>query len=153
MGYMSKSEFNVRLKQIQRKNKSKERMEKLKKEKSKYGFKINIETSKLFAIYLFVLFNAVLIYALIAMWEFGDLSYLGVLITDIAAQILLYGIYCMKAYSGKKQEEQMKFEKEKLFGFVDDDIDVDEGCMDENFEDIDLGCFDSNLDDDEIIVG
>ena len=55
------------------------------------------------------------------MWVFRDLSYLGVLITDIAAQAITYGIYCLKAYHGKKQEEQMKFEKEKLYGTNEDE--------------------------------
>lgn len=125
MGYLSKKEFNSRMKMIQRDNESKERKEKLKQEKSKYKSKLNIETSKLFAFYLFIVFNVILIYAMVAMWNFGDLSYLGVLITDILAQILLYGIYCLKAYNGKKQEEQLKFEKEKAFGSYDSDMDVD----------------------------
>ena len=51
---------------------------------------------------------------MIAMWTFQDLTYLGVLITDVAAQILLYAIYCLKAYHGKKQEEDLKFKRESL---------------------------------------
>jgi len=77
-------------------------------------FKKKRETSKLIALYLFVLLNAIVIYAMVAMWRFGDLSYLGVLITDIAAQILTYGIYCLKAYKGKKAEEELKFERYKM---------------------------------------
>lgn len=77
-------------------------------------FKKKRETSKLIALYLFVLLNAIVIYAMVAMWRFGDLSYLGVLITDLAAQILTYGIYCLKAYKGKKAEEELKFERDKL---------------------------------------
>ena len=72
------------------------------------------ETSKLIAIYLFILLNAVIIYAMIAMWQFADLTYLGVLISDIAAQVLIYAIYCLKAYHGKKQEELLKFNKEQF---------------------------------------
>lgn len=72
------------------------------------------ETSKLLALYLFALLNIIVIYAMIAMWKFSDISYLGVLITDIASQILIYGIYCLKAYKGKKSEEDMKFEREKI---------------------------------------
>lgn len=127
MGYMSKEEFDSCLKQIQKDNQSKERKEKLKAEKSKYKRKFKIETNKLFAYYLFFIFNVILVYAMIAMWKFNDLSYLGVLITDIGAQILVYGIYCLKAYKGKKQEEQLKFEKEKLHNFHDahEDVDVD----------------------------
>ena len=72
------------------------------------------ETSKLLALYLFALLNAIVIYAMVSMWKFSDISYLGVLITDIASQILIYGIYCLKAYKGKKSEEDMKFEREKM---------------------------------------
>ena len=125
LGYMSEKEFDSCMKQIQKDNQSKERKERLKAEKSKYKRKFKIETSKFFAFYLFIVFNVILIYAMTAMWKFGDLSYLGVLITDILAQIMLYGIYCLKAYKGKKQEEQLKFEKEKLCNFQDICEDVD----------------------------
>ena len=50
----------------------------------------------------------------------ADFTYLGVLISDIAAQVLIYAIYCMKAYHGKKQSEKMKFDREKLKGSLDD---------------------------------
>lgn len=123
--YISEEDFNSRMTKIQNDNKSKERKEKLKAEKSKYRQKLKIETSKLLAIYLFIIFNIILIYTLVVMWEFEDLSYLGALITDIVAQILVYAIYCLKAYNGKKQEEQLKFEKEKLFGSLDIDSDIE----------------------------
>lgn len=128
---MSKDEFESRMRKIKLNNITKERKAKLKAEKSKYrqkiGKKSNNETSKLIAIYLFIVFNVILVYSLVAMWVFRDLTYLGVLITDIAAQVLLFAIYCLKAYSGKKQEELMKFEKEKLFGVVtDDNTDTDD---------------------------
>ena len=53
---------------------------------------------------------------MVAMWQFADLSYLGVMITDIAAQVLVFAIYCMKAYKAKKSEEEMKFKRERLKG-------------------------------------
>ena len=68
----------------------------LRAEKQKYNTK-HIETSKLLAIYLFVLFNVVLIYAMVAMWVMHDLTYLGVLISDFAALRLTYAIYCIIA--------------------------------------------------------
>ena len=125
---MSEKEFESRMKKIQLANESKERKAKLKAEKEKYKQRKKAETSKLMAIYLFVIFNVILVYSLVAMWVFEDLTYLGVLITDIAAQVLLFGIYCLKAYKGKKQEELMKFEKEKLFGVfsnADDYVNVE----------------------------
>lgn len=73
----------------------------------------NMETNKLIALYLFALLNAIVIYAMVAMWKLGDLSYLGALISDIAAQVVIYAIYCAKAYAGKKAEENMKFERDK----------------------------------------
>ena len=47
--------------------------------------------------YLFVIFNVVLAYTMYAMWHFADLSYLGVLITDIAAQVLTGFLYMWKS--------------------------------------------------------
>ena len=92
-------------------------------EKKKYN-KSRMETSKLIAIYLFVLLNVIVIYAMTAMWCFADFSYLGVLISDIAAQVLIYAIYCMKAYHAKKQSENMKFERERLSGTLGDILDA-----------------------------
>ena len=72
-----------------------------------------IETNKIIAIYLFLILNAIVIYAMVSMWVMHDLSYLGVLISDIGAQILVYAIYCLKAYHGKKQEEYLKYKRER----------------------------------------
>lgn len=83
-----------------------------KKQRHKRAHK-KIETNKIIAVYLFVLLNAIVVYAMIAMWRFNDLSYLGALISDIAAQVVIYAIYCAKAYAGKKAEENLKFEREK----------------------------------------
>lgn len=76
--------------------------------------KSKIEFSKILAIYLLILLTAIVVFTMAAIWHFGDLSYLNVLITDIAAQIIVYMIYCVKAYHGKKSEEKLKFEKEKI---------------------------------------
>lgn len=86
--------------------------------------KRKIETSKLLAIYLFILFNAIIVYSMIAMWMFADLEYLNVLVTDIAAQVLVYMIYCMKAYFGKRQEEATKLKREKMI--IDSDKNSDD---------------------------
>jgi hypothetical protein len=92
----------------------------LEAERNKLNNKGRVETSKILAIYLFFLLNAIVIYSMVAMWWFADFSYLGVLISDIAAQVLIYAIYCMKAYHAKKQSENMKYEKEKLQGSLSD---------------------------------
>lgn len=57
---------------------------------------------------------------MVAMWKFCDFSYLRVLISDIAAQVIIYAIYCMKAYKAKKSEEDLKFERERLTGTLGD---------------------------------
>lgn len=76
--------------------------------------KSKIEFSKILAIYLLILLTAIVIFTMVVIWHFGDLSYLNVLISDIAAQIMIYMVYCIKAYHGKKSEEELKFEREKF---------------------------------------
>lgn len=110
--YMTDKQYQAKMLQVKRNNVSKQRKLSIKKEKAKYGSKI--ETSKLLAIYLLGLMNLIIVYALVAMWHFGDLSYLGVLVTDIAAQILTYAIYCVKAFKGKQAEEEMNFRREQF---------------------------------------
>lgn len=98
MQYMSEKEYEQRLKQIKAKNVSRQRRQSLKNEEDKYKQQIKLpSTSKLMAAYLFVVLNIVLAFAMISMWHFADLSYLGVLITDVAAQVLTYFIYTKKA--------------------------------------------------------
>lgn len=117
---LTEKEYQQELEKIQKRNKQLEYNLSLKKERNKFKKKFKFETSKLIAIYLFALLNAIVVYAMVAMWKFCDFSYLGVLISDIAAQVIIYAIYCMKAYKAKKSEEDLKFEREKLSGtFVD----------------------------------
>lgn len=98
MRYLSEKEYQEKLKKIQRENATKKRLHSLEQEKDKYKRKIKLPpTSKLMAVYLFVVLNVVLIYAMVTMWCFRDLTYLGVLITDVAAQVLTYFIYAKKS--------------------------------------------------------
>ena len=117
--YLSEREYQKRLARIKKDNLQKERRMALDAERNKYN-KNRMETSKLIAIYLFALLNAIVVYSMVAMWRFADFTYLGVLISDIAAQVLIYAIYCVKAYHGKKQSENMKFERERLTGSLGD---------------------------------
>lgn len=98
MNYITEKEFEQKLKQLQQHNLSKERELKLLEEKNKYrkDFKLP-STSKLMAVYLFIILNVVLIFAMRAMWHFADLSFLGVLITDVAGQVIVYMIYALKS--------------------------------------------------------
>lgn len=98
MRYISEKEYNSRMKRIKAQNASRKRRRQLRIEENKYKPKLKLPTtSKLMAVYLFVILNIVLIYAMVAMWHFMDLTYLGVLITDVAAQVLTYFIYTKKA--------------------------------------------------------
>ena len=111
-------EFNKKysgyIKQIEEENflrRKKMEIKKLKKENRK---KLGLTTTKLISYYLFIIFNAVLIYAMIAMWHFADLTYLGVIISDIIGQILVYGIYAIRAFKDTQSEEAMRLERDKL---------------------------------------
>lgn len=98
MKKLNDKEYQIELKKIQRDNIYKERNLRLKKERDKYNKQIKLpSTSKLIAVYLFVILNIVLVYAMVVMYQFRDLTYLGVLITDIAAQVITYLIYARKA--------------------------------------------------------
>lgn len=98
MKYLSQREYERKLKEVQRENESIDRYNKLKKEKRKVSIDIKKPTTdKLIAIYLFIILNVILVYSMISMWNFADLSCLGVLITDIAGQVITYYIYAKKA--------------------------------------------------------
>ncbi len=111
---MTEREYRRKLKKIQNKNIQKEYRESLNKEKNKYKKKLHVETHKVLAMYLFILINVIITYTLVAMWIFQDISLLDVLITSVVSQVIVYAVYCLKAYNGKKQEEQMKLEYTKL---------------------------------------
>lgn len=117
---ITEKEYQQKMGKIKERNKEIEYNLLLQNERNKYKKKSKFETSKLIAIYLFSLLNAIIIYAMVAMWKFCDFTYLGVLISDIAAQVIIYAIYCMKAYKAKKSEENLKFEREKLSGTLGD---------------------------------
>ena len=76
--------------------------------------KLGLTTTKLLCYYIFIMFNTVLVYALVAMWHFADLSYLSVIISDIMGQVVLFVIYSIRAYKDTKSEENIKLERDKL---------------------------------------
>lgn len=76
--------------------------------------KLGLTTTKLLCYYIFIMFNVVLVYALVAMWHFADLSYLSVIISDIMGQVVLFVIYSIRAYKDTKSEENIKLERDKL---------------------------------------
>lgn len=125
---MTHSEYSQKLEKIIKRNIEKQYRENLTNEKNKYKQKHKFETSKIIAIYLFVLLNAIVVYAMLAMWTFADFTYLGVLISDIAAQVIVYAIYCMKAYKAKRSEEELKFRRECNSGTINDILDAGAEC-------------------------
>lgn len=116
---LTQQEYEEKIIKIKELNKQREYIENLKQEKRKGKKKRKIETSKIIALYLLALLTAIVVYAMVVMWKFSDLSYLSILISDIAAQILLYAIYCLKSYKAKKSEEELNFEKEKISNVLD----------------------------------
>ena len=119
MKYLSEKEFHRKMLGEKRRNKQKKMRMELRAERNRYSPLTKPETSKMIAIYLFALLNAIVIYSMVAMWRFRDFTYLGVLISDIAAQVLIYAIYCLKAYKAKKSEEDLKFKREEHLGTLD----------------------------------
>ncbi len=130
MKYITEKQYNNELKQIKIQNTVLQRKMSLKAEKNKYKKKIKLpSTSKLMAVYLFVILNVVLIYAMVAMWHFMDFTYLGVLITDVAAQVLTYCIYAAKSVkentvNGITFETAMLEAKSRLLNKQEENIDV-----------------------------
>ena len=125
MWKLTEKGFNRKLKKLQDINIQREYRLTLRKERLKCFNIKPIETHKLLAIYLFVLLNVIVVYSMIAMWQMRDLTYLGVLISDIAAQVIVYAIYCLKAYHGKKQEENLKYKRERIPNKVVDTLNDD----------------------------
>lgn len=87
---MNFEERKQRAEEHARKVKEKERLRKI---YHKNDPEIKIPTHKIITGYLFIILNVVLIYALVSMWHFADLTHLGILITDIAGQLVTFFIY------------------------------------------------------------
>lgn len=119
MKNLTEKEYQQELEKIQKQNKQIKYNLLLKKERNKFKKKFKFETSKLVAIYLFALLNAIVIYSMVAMWKFCDFSYLGVIISDIVVQVIIYAIYCMKVYKAKKIEEEKKFKRDEHSGVLE----------------------------------
>ena len=98
MRRLNEKQYRAELTKINRENIYKQRNKILKEKKDVYKTKHKLpSTSKLIAIYLFVMLNILLTYSMVAMWVFRDLTYLGALITDVVAQILTYYVYAKKS--------------------------------------------------------
>ena len=105
----------VKLRKIEQKGEKILRKRELKEKRDSYKKpKKKIQMTKIITWYLFILLNIVLIYSMAVMYLFRDLSYLGVLITDIAAQVITFLIYTCKSYKETKEEALIELEHEKL---------------------------------------
>ena len=117
------SEFNEKysdyIKKIEEETFLRNKKNQIKKLKRDNRRNLGLTTTKLLSYYLFILCNIILVYAMIAMWHFADLTYLGVIITDIVGQILVFGIYSIKSYKETKSEESIRLERDKLNSLPD----------------------------------
>lgn len=123
--YKQELKHKEKLKRIEERGERKLRKRELKAKRDSYKKpKKKIQMTKIITWYLFVLLNTVLVYSMIVMYAFRDLSYLGVLITDIAAQVITYMIYSCKSYKESKEEAAINLEREKLNYSYDDENSV-----------------------------
>ena len=113
MKYINEKLFEKEMNKLKAENERLRMIKELKTERNKYRQKPKMEMSKKFAIYLFLLLNVIVVYSLIAMWHFMDLSYLGTLITAIAAECITYITYCTKSYKAKTNEEALNYARER----------------------------------------
>lgn len=116
MFYLSEKEFREKMRKTRLKNAEIARRQELEKEKNKYKpTKKKIQTSKIFFILLFLSCFATQIFSMVAMWHFADLSSLSVLIgSTLTEGVGLMGYY-LKAFMESKEEEKLKFEREKFY--------------------------------------
>ena len=115
MFYLSEKEFHNKMRKIRLKNESKLRKQELRNMKKKYKQKKKIQTSKIFFILLFISCFSTQIYAMVSMWHFATLDHLSTLIgATLAEGVGLLGYY-MKSYCESREEEKLKFEREKFY--------------------------------------
>lgn len=108
-------EHKVKLRKIEKKGEQILRKRELKEKRDSYKKpKKKVQMTKVITWYLFILLNVVLIYSMVVMYLFRDLSYLGVLITDIVAQVITFLIYTCKSFKETKEEALINLEREKI---------------------------------------
>ena len=101
MGYITKDEYEKRLKQIQAKNLHKLRKRKLHQERRKYNIRLKLpSTSKLVLMGVFLICIEILVFAEYAMISLGDTSAMYALIGVPAALIPI----CLGYYNKAKAE-------------------------------------------------
>lgn len=106
----------IKLQKIERKGEAILRKRELKKKINSYKApRKKIQTSKIYFALLFFSCSCTQIFSMIAMWHFGNLDSLSVLIgSTLTEGIGMLGYY-LKSYHETKEEEKIKFEKEKFY--------------------------------------
>lgn len=114
--YKEELEHKRKLRKIERKGERILRKRELKAKKASYKRpKQKIQTSKIYFALLFISCTCTQIFSMVAMWHFGNLDSLGVLIgSTLTEGIGMLGYY-LKSYHETKEEEKIKFEKEKFY--------------------------------------
>lgn len=72
-----------------------------------------LTTTKKYTVFLFVNLIMIELYSMIAMWHFGNLDALSVLITSVVGEAVVYISYCLKSvfdhkigiFDGGKEDE------------------------------------------------
>lgn len=114
--YKEELKHQKRLRKIERDGERILRKQELKAKKNSYK-KSNkkIQTSKIYFALLFISCTCTQIFSMTAMWHFGNLDSLSVLIgSTLTEGIGMLGYY-LKSYHETKEEEKIKFEKEKFY--------------------------------------
>lgn len=115
--------YQKKLQKIERKGEEILLKQELKERKKSYKQKNKkkFQTSKIFFLMLFLSCSSTQIFSMVAMWHYANLDSLSTLIgATLAEGIGLLGYYC-KAYLESKEEEKLKFEKEKFYSQHEDD--------------------------------
>lgn len=116
MFYLSEKEFRSKMRKARLKNEEIVRKQELEKEKNKYKpTKKKVQTSKIFFILLFLSCSSAQIFAMVAMWHFANLDSLSVLIGSTLTEGIGLMAYYLKAFMESKEEEKLKFEREKFY--------------------------------------
>lgn len=111
---MTEYKFRQKLRKAEAHKRDVERKQQL-SELRHYG-KQKMETSKKLTIYLIILFTIIIVYSLVAMWRFQDLSHLSTLIMAFTSEVVTFITYCAKSFFAKKNAEAIKLQRDIELG-------------------------------------
>ena len=76
--------------------------------------KKKISTTKLIILFIFLNCTVVEAYSMWVMYKLVDLSALYALIGAVITESISFAVYCVKAFSETKEEEKLRFERERF---------------------------------------